>query len=109
MLVPKPPKHRKTTRPVTFAAKPVTMMQLRRDVFMRDGGCLGLKAYPLSHVCDGPLTLEHVLGVHSPEDPRQHNERHTVTLCHGLNGISIASRDLREHLRAYLRDKYPDC
>ena len=109
MLVPKLQKRRKPRPKPTMLGVPVPMGELREFVFWRDHHVCAAKQYQAGHVCSGPLTLEHVKGVHYPDDPRQDNERHTVTLCLGLNGISIASHELREHLRARLRGLYPDC
>lgn len=108
MLVPKLRKRSKPRRRVTVAGEPAEMGTLRLIVFGRDRHCLAIDFEP-GHRCIGPLTLEHVYYVHHVEDPRQDNERHTVTLCLGLNGISIASHELRERLRARLRDLYPEC
>jgi hypothetical protein len=106
--VPKPP-HRMKPRPkARVGGAIVTFGQLRQFVFARDRGCLA-KSYDPRHTCRGDLTLEHVTAVHGPEDPRRDDERHTVALCFGINGDSIASRELRELLRRRLRTLYPEC
>jgi hypothetical protein len=107
-MIPKLQKRPKRKRQVTLLGIPVPMGELREFVFWRDGGCLAKRFSP-GHVCQGDLTLEHVLKVHDVTDGRQDNERHTVTLCHGLNGISIASMALRQKLRDHLRALYPEC
>jgi hypothetical protein len=83
------------------------MGELREYVLERDGDCFARR--DLFHACRLPLTLEHVVGVHSVTDPRRDDERHTITLCWGLNGVSIASHELREAMRERLRSRYPDC
>jgi hypothetical protein len=119
VLIPKLQKRRKPRSRATIDGEPVSIGSLRAFVIGRDGDCLAKRFVP-GHVCRGRwgstyagasshLTLEHVKGVHDPEDPRQDNERHCVTLCYALNGASIASHGLREKLRGYLRALYPEC
>lgn len=108
MLYPKPKLPRSKPAPtITVYGRREKMSTLRHFVITRDG-CFAAKCDP-GHVCELPLTLEHLKRVHSDMDPRQHNERHTVGLCLGLNGISIASHELRERMRDHLRRLYPDC
>lgn len=99
---------RRGRRPPTVAGRRVPMGGLRIFVLARDRGCFARREP--GHVCEGPLSLEHVLGVHSVEDPRRDDERHCTTLCLGLNGGgSIASHRLREEMRDHLRRLYPTC
>ena len=97
-----------TRRVPTIDGRRATMSRLHDYVLAREGGCFALRVDP-AHVCQGRRTLEHVTQVHGPEDPRRDDERHCVELCWGLNGGSIASRALREEMRAHLRDLYPTC
>jgi hypothetical protein len=111
MLIPKLQKRPKRRREITFEGKPVTMRKLREEVFFRDGHeCIAAKLYGIfGHECRGGLTLEHVTKVHGPHDGRHDNERHTITLCLGLNGIALAESPLRDAMRRRLRALYPEC
>lgn len=80
---------------------------LRSFVLERDGHCLALD-FDRDHVCVGYLTLEHVPGVHGPEDVRRDDERHCVALCLGIN-VRGPSKPLRINLRYRLRERYPVC
>lgn len=103
----------------TIDGKPTTMGGLRAHVINRDRICLGFRFDP-RHQCAGKwgdehrpddleeLTLEHVPGVHGPEDPRRDDPAHCVTLCHRLN-VGGPSKGLRAFLRERLREMYPDC
>lgn len=91
----------------TVGGKPVTMGELRGFVIRRDRRCFAVD--DPGHYCIGGLTLEHVTKVHGPDDPRRDDERHCGVLCLGLNGIGLASRELRERMRDHLRDLYPHC
>jgi len=84
------------------------MGELREFVLDRDRACFAQLVDP-THVCQGGLTLEHVTQVHGVEDPRRDDERHCGVLCWGLNGISVASHELREQMRQRLRIRYPEC
>lgn len=109
----------------TIAGQPVTMGRLREFVIARDGRCLG-SIHTLTHLCrdrygewdrskmvdlDSLYSLEHVTRVHGNEDGRHDDERHTVTLCYWLNGSgpSLAPPGLRDFMRAYLLERYPEC
>lgn len=109
MLIPKLQKRPKRRREITVYGRPETMGTLRHFVLSRERECFALKVDRFGHECKGPLTLEHVTGVHGPEDPRRDNERHCVATCLGINGISIASHELREQMRDHLRALYPEC
>lgn len=103
------------------------MGELRWCVIQRDGICLAFTFSLLfpdtvlgKHQCsDGwsrqhqpdelpQLTLEHVPSVHRASDLRRDDEAHCVTLCHKVN-VGGPPQILREWLRAYLRERYPDC
>ena len=107
--VPKPP-HRTKPRPrATVGGVTVPFGELRRYVFERERGCFAKRDLP-GHVCAGEWTLEHVTQVHSVADPRRDDECHCVILCHSLNGGGgIASHELREMMRQWLRSLYPTC
>lgn len=106
-------------RKITVEGKPATMGELRAFVIDRDGRCLGW-VYDSTHAChdkwgrphhpyDRPrLTLEHVPGVHSHLEGRVDDERHCVTLCHGLNTLPPPA-ELRNWMRMLLRKWYPEC
>lgn len=103
----------------TVDARPVTMGELRLFVFRRDRICLGWTFDP-THVCTDKwarphppdriwvMTLEHVPRVHDHIEGRRDNERHCVTLCHGLN-VGGPPAELREWMRDRLRAMYPVC
>lgn len=104
----------------TLAGEPVTMGELRSFVLLRDGICLASTFFGPTHQCAGQwgnehrpteiakLTLEHVPSVHRPSDLRRDDEAHCVTLCHKVN-VGGPPQMLREWLRTYLQERYPDC
>lgn len=103
----------------TIDGRPATMGALRAHVINRDRICLGFLADP-THQCRNrygdehqpddleQLTLEHVPGVHGPEDVRRDDPAHCGTLCYFLNvgGTPVWARDF---IRLRLRERYPDC
>lgn len=103
----------------TINGIPCKMGDLRLFVINRDGVCLGYTFDP-THICKDKwgrghppydrlrLTLEHVPRVHDHIEGRVDNERHCVTLCHGLN-VGGPPAKLREWMRHHLRAMYPTC
>ena len=103
----------------TIEGRPCTMGELRAYVILRDGICLGF-LFDRTHECAGrwggwhrpddrdELTLEHVPGVHGPDDVRRDDEEHCVALCSSLN-VGGTPATVRRFARERLRERYPDC
>jgi len=103
----------------TISGKPANVGDVRQVVFRRDRGCLAAQA-DRGHGCrdqwggwHGPhdwrkLTIEHVPGVHGPEDTRRNDPDHCVALCFGAN-VGIPSKELRAFCRSSLLKAHPSC
>ena len=119
MMFPKPPTRAVNRRQPRIEGKPVPMGELRAHVLIRDGWCiLASTSFP-GHVCEGrfprsgrlldeDFSLEHVVGVHGPEDVRRDDDEHCVALCVGTN-IRHTDAAEREWIRDLLRRRYPFC